>query len=457
MTEPQAAANTSSAYRPLGLVANPFVPRAEREGEPLVTTLEINATASTLLAELEATRDVNRARTIWVDKSGEIHNYYFVGAQTVSEEALIRDDSFNMLPVYIQLFMMRTGRVRAAMNTLAERIATRSFDQTLAAWVREIIASPDTDIPESSLMGQEAWDEFVAAFEADPIAELAARFGTCELNRLVILRQPTDTREASLVEEPEESDDTLEDDAQTEVIPPLSEAVLAPGSAAPAAEGDEEAESDPVVEYIIAYTRAHLSPVIARGLRGYVERGLAQLMTEFKISKAPRKTFKALINLASKRFDKVVLMYDGFDSWRMLAEESRHAAVAALTELRLLMGGDGVMVFLVAPGQADELEDQFAGQTRVAWDFAALTTERPEPDALDVELAKRWLSLAAVPGVVTPDLEAAPFDALIAAAEGSMTRYCALAGAAVESAAARGASAVEKVDIDAALSEVHGS
>lgn len=442
----------SATYRPLGLIANPFVPRTMREGEPLISTLEIHSQANVLLAHIEAVRDADRPKTIWVDKNGEIHNYYFVGAQSTSEEALIRDDSLNVLPVYVQLFMMRSGRVRAAMNTLAERIATRSFDRTLAAWVREIIASPDTELPESSLMGPEAWDAFVTAFEADPIAELTARFGTCELERVVILKQPTDTREASLVEEPDEDDDTPEDDAITEQMPSLSEAVLAPTGGE---ERDEDtvnvALSDPVVEYIIAYTKAHLSPVIARGLRGYLERGLAQMMTELKVTKAPRKTFKALTQLAALRFDKIVLIYDGFESWRMLAEESRHAAVSALTELRFIMGGRGVMVFLVAPGQADELEDQFGGGDRIEWDFAGLTTPRPDPDALDIELAQRWVDLATVPESPRLDLGAEPIKVLQDAADGDMNRYIALAGAAIESAAGRGASAVEQVDIDAAI------
>ena len=48
-----------------------------------------------------------------------------------------------------------------------------------------------------------------------------------------------------------------------------------------------------VLDYLIEYTRAHLSPVIARGLRMYRERGLSALAEELKITKAPRKTLAA--------------------------------------------------------------------------------------------------------------------------------------------------------------------
>ena len=45
------------------------------------------------------------------------------------------DDSLNVVHAYIQLYMMRKGRVRSTLGAVGERIAFRSFDETLASYV----------------------------------------------------------------------------------------------------------------------------------------------------------------------------------------------------------------------------------------------------------------------------------------------------------------------------------
>ncbi len=98
-----------------------------------------------------------------------------------------------------------------------------------------------------------------------------------------------DIRHGNFEEDGEEADDSVEiDDTIGD----------APGTAALLAASAEKADEDSaIIDYLIEYTRAHLSPVFARALRMYKERGLSALAEEIKITKAPRKTLAAAIEL----------------------------------------------------------------------------------------------------------------------------------------------------------------
>ena len=110
-------------------------------------------------------------------------------------------------------------------------------------------------------------------------------FGEPEVERHDELVGAVDMRHGSFEEDGEETDDSVEiDDTIGD----------APGTAALLEASAQRADEDaPVVDYLIEYTRAHLSPVIARALRMYKERGLSALAEEIKITKAPRKTLTA--------------------------------------------------------------------------------------------------------------------------------------------------------------------
>ena len=44
-----------------------------------------------------------------------------------------------MLHAYVQLFMMRLGRVRSIISILAERLAFHEFDKTLECYVAQVL------------------------------------------------------------------------------------------------------------------------------------------------------------------------------------------------------------------------------------------------------------------------------------------------------------------------------
>ncbi len=452
MTTEQLDAYSSERYAPLGLIANPFVLREPRDDESPHMALEVHKEANKLLVALEAMSSEERTRPMWVDRTIEINDYYNRAAESVAESVLIRDDALNYLPLYLQLFMARAGRIRSALHVLAERLATRDFDRTLAEWVRFVAAEePDTELPAWGAVGDDAWQAFIHEFEADPISALSARFGECVMERERIIKPPPDIREVSLEAEPEEGEESPEEDAMTARTPDLADAVIAPKPPSEIEEDAEHEEMDGVAAYVIEYTKAHFSPVVARGLRAYVERGVGQLAQELKITQAPRKTFKKLVEFAALRFRKIVMLYDGLDGWNMVPEDLRIKLISAFTELRLLMGNDGIIVFLVPTGAAPELEDQFGGRDVVNWTFAGLLKLGDESDEIDPEVIDAWLAAATLPGATPMNSQDVAFVRLIEASDGSLQRFVELAGTAIDAAVDRGAGTVEETDAEAAL------
>jgi hypothetical protein len=224
-----------------------------------------------------------------------------------------------------------------------------------------------------------------------------------------------------------------------------------------AGESRIEAAHAPVVDYIIDYTREHLSPVIGRALRVYTDRGLTATAAEFNITKAPRKTFIALVQFARARFGQVVLMWDGFENWGDIEIGLRSKIVGLLSELRWALDGLAVPVFLVDEGVAPELEDSFASSTKLNWDYATLTELGDDPDAVAAPIVERWLASAAVPGVAPLTMADTGIAALASAADGSMGRFIRLALEAIEDAADRAVASIDNAAVSAAIEAVTAS
>lgn len=436
----------SSDYKKLGLIGNPFRPPTSREGEHLGMAVELNSAANQLLAAIESEMASDRPRSLWVEKSDRVASMYHRGAESRAEKVLISDEGMGILPCYVQLFMMHVGRVRATANVLAERIATRQFDQTLAAWIATFIDSPDETLKEWEEVKGEPWDAFVGAFKEDQLAALEDVFGPCEIERRLIDDPVADIREVSLEEEPEESEDSAEEDTMTAQIPAAS---------VPEATGDIERvfkPYDPVAGYIKAHAREHLSPVLARGIGAYRERGFGQLAQELKITKAPRRTYQAMIKFARSRFRHIVYMYDGWDNWPAVPADLKTKIITSLTELKLLLGEDGTFIFLVGRDHAPDLEDQFAGgSTRVVWEFAGMKWIGDNPNMVNADVAQRWVDLASI-GEPSMSVTDGPLSKVLETANGDLASFCEIAADAVDTAARRGASTVEAEDVDEALS-----
>lgn len=434
-------------YRSLGLVANPFKNLRNRSGETIGQSLEMQAMGNRVLARLDEMATAERGRTLWVEKSDQINNYYHRGALVHIEEVLIRDEDFDVLPAYVQLFAAKIGRVRSVMNVVAERLATKSFDRTLAAWVQQVVAEPDTSLPQFEQIAAEKWGEFVSAVRSDAVQAVNDHFGEFIVFRKIEAQPPADIRLASLEEEPEEIEESPEDDEMTAQIPDydgIDPSVIMAG---------EEVESGPdaVVEYLIAHTKAHLSPVIARGLRQYYERGFGPLSEELKITKAPLKTLKALCRMANMRFRKVVILLDGYDNWVFMPEDLRIKYITALTEIRLSLGKDAAFAFFVSTNQAAELDEHFGGSDRVTLDFPNLLHIGESPDVFDTAVVDSWVESATIVGSQAPSMGDAVWEPLVEHAAGSLPAFCAMADAAVDDAARRGVSAVDEAAVQAGL------
>jgi hypothetical protein len=430
------AQDQTARYAPLGLLANPFFGTGGHE--LTIEGCEIVSESNRLLGAIVSSALEEKARPIWVTKNPDFPSSFSLAAESRIEETISNDNGLNMLHAYIPLFAMKSGAVRSALTLLGERLTFRDFDLTLAAYVEKVLASPDSDLASYGVMGPEALAAFSAAFEADPRGTIIAAFGTPEDERKPEFAEVTDLRQmrfdgdgdpAEAVTDEDEIDTTVGD---------------APGTgiavADEAGESRIEAAHAPVVDYIIDYTREHLSPVIGRALRVYSDRGLTATAAEFNITKAPRKTFSALVQFARSRFSQVVLMWDGFENWGDIEVGLRSKIVGLLSELRWALDGLAVPVFLVDEGVAPELEDSFGSAVKLRWDYATLTEIGEDPDAIAPAVIDRWLASAAVPGVAPLTMGDPGVAAIASAAEGSMARFIRIALEAVEDAADRGVS-----------------
>lgn len=414
-----------SAYRAIGLIANPFTRVRMRAGEGVGTALEIQSAGNRLLAALDVLADSPRSSVLWAEKTGGVPAYYYNAVLIYTQHELINDDELNILLAYIQLFTAKVGRVRSALNVIAERLATRSFDTTLACLIDRMIAEPADELLESDTT-REAWEAFCVEFARDREAAVAGVLGTYERLAMEESERPTDTRAIALETEPDESDDSPETDVFTEALPvPVT--------------AEEVAQTDPVLEYIVAYARARYSPVIARSLRVYLRDGEGALGDELKITKAPRKTLSTIIDLAGLRFRKVLMLFDGFDNWAAMPEELKFKYIGSLAEVRARAGVNAVMAFLIPTGAAPELEDQFAGSNRIQVGFPGVPILGSEGTALDADVVANWWQSAVLTGAEVPAFADTPLPAMIEDANGDLEVFCAAAEVYVADIARKGA------------------
>ncbi len=327
----------------------------------------------------------------------------------------------------------------------------RDFDRTLAAYVAKVLAEPDPELASFGVMGPDALEEFARAFESDPVGTVVAAFGTPEDERKTEFAEVQDLRQMRF-----DGDGAELGPADVEEIDLTVGDAPGTGIAVTEASQQERVEAPYalVVDYLIDYTREHLSPVIGRALRVYSDRGLIATAAEFNITKAPRKTIVALAQFARARFDQVVLMWDGFESWGDIEPGLRSKIVGLLSELRWSLDGLAIPVFLIEEGVAPELEESFSSSTKLHWEFSTLLELGEDPDAIEPAVVERWLASAAVPGEEPLTMADAGIAALVSAADGSLIKFIRLAQEAVEDAADRAANRIDEAAVSAAIAAV---
>lgn len=430
-------------YSVLGVAANPFLRLRDRRGETPSMSLEIQSETNKVLALAVNAGDLPRGRAVWVEKSDQVNSSFTRASLIQLEKTLIADSGFGVLPAYTQLFSAKVGRVRSILNVVAERLSTTGFSQTLAVWMSSFIDAPDQDLPEWEAVSGEIWDEFVAAFAKDPLAAIESVFGPDVVFRELNPQMPNDMRPVSMEEEPEETDDSPEEDALTAAIPE-------DGSEVPEAE-EPPAADELLSAYFVSYMKAHVSPVIARGLRQYRTKGAGALSDELKITKAPRKTLAKLIAFARLRFSKVLVLVDGFDGWITMPDDLRAKYIAALTELRLAHADGLLLVFLVGTGEAPELEDEFGLGVRILWDYPNIATIVANESGVDAGVLESWIARAALSADGSTGISLEALAPIVERAGDSLEAFCVMAAAAVDDAAARGVGSIDAASIEAGL------
>jgi len=431
-------------YASLGLIANPFA-LPENSDQPGIEC-EIGAEGNALLQAILRQSAEESPKPLWVEKSADMPSQYPLMAIAHAESSLAVDDSLNVMYAYVQLYTFKKGVVRSTLGVLAERVAFRDFDKTLAAYLEQkVLAEPDTELTSYQVLGPQGLDAFAAKFREDPLGTVHACFGDPLVERRPDLDRRIDMRPVNLEEEVEESDTTAEFDASMGDAPGTDQLLEE------RAQKTESDEFDAVRDYVIEYAKTHLSTVIARGLRVFYDRGLAAMATEFQITKAPRKSLAALIDLANYRYRKVALIFDSFEQWLMIEDDLRPKIVGSLSELRWKVAGGAFLVMLVETDAAPELEEAFRTGSEVVWDFPGVIPLQDNPDVIDHEIVNRWLANAASPGADLFTMSDPILAKLADEAQQSLRSFITMAGLAFEDAADRQAQALDEAAFEAGI------
>lgn len=421
-------ARETARYASLGLISNPFVAPEEQDEDAAVAS-EIAAAGNVLLKAI-AERSAEEAPRPLVVLKGDLPSQYALQAMGSAESFLATDEGLGVLYAYVPLFAMRVGAVRATLSVIAERLAFRDFETTLVAYISTVLTAPDESLASFIAAGPEPLAEFATAYSHDARAAVRSVFGDGPLELHPQMSQVADLRHAEL------DADGIEEDAAPELDASVG---TTPGAAAAAAAADElQAEKDRAVfEYLTEYTSVHLSPVVARALRVYRDRGLVAFAGELRVTKAPRKTLTAILKLAATRFKRSAFIYDGFENWLDIPEDTRSSIVGALSELRWKAAGLAYPVFVLSEGDAPEIEETFGGSGSVRWDFPGLLPMQENRGTLLPQVVDEWLACAAL-AEGTWTMAEPVLAALAAEADGSMRAFIRMAHAAIESAAERG-------------------
>lgn len=449
------ASDSSIDYSTLGLVANPFAPTHQSSGDPYWSRLIVHAAVNRLHVALLG--DQEDGRPVLVSMPHDCPDYYYTAAENAFLARTGSDQRLNALAVNVGLDMMRLGRIRGTLAEVAELVSAAEFDLTLAKYCAAVFAEPDTTIPAFDAIRDADTVALARAFEERPRESVAEIFGedtyarNPDRNESDFVLREAYYRQSTLDPNPSETEDVPEE-AEGETTSVMSPAVADDSSAAlpgyaeyREAVHEEGAEEEPdetdrrlaIASYVIAYAKTHLSPVVARGLRAYLNDGTGALAHELKVTKAPKKTLKAIIKLARHRFDRFVVLYDRFDSWTLLDSEVRALVLGSLQELRWVLAEGGRMVVLAYGGQTPEIEEQFAAAEQVDWSMRGLL-QYQDGRAYDADIAQDWIDSASAEPSGRLRVDSPAFASIATAAEGDMFRFAWMAAAAVDDAAVRG-------------------
>lgn len=446
-----------------GLLVNPFTsPDFEQASDTVAVRLEVNAAAASLLTALRRAFDTGSYRPIWVEKTTNVSRYYMLSATTDLMGHGGGSADLGILVAYVPLTFMRTGRVRAALATLAERTSGPVLPKVLGGYMRAVLSDPDTTLPEYEGLAAGDLGGVLADLGEDRDALLDRIWGPYIAERtghddMMLLMKEAGARQAMLVADPDASAEGTELDSgsdfgATEDSPVAGEIQddalpMALESAEGAEPTAEEAYAAVVGDYLIAYARAHGSPVIARALAAYRASGASAMALELKVTKAPRKTLKALAEFVDHGVDGIALVFDQFDGWEKLTPDMRASIAAAFMEMRWAIDGHGILVVMSSADSTPELEEQFGGGTRIDWSVPRIDELASWETGIDEWPIQHWIDSAAMGPTISADDPV--FPAIREKSGDDPEVFARLAAAATYDAMARGSDSLDPAFVEA--------
>jgi hypothetical protein len=445
----ETAARVTVDYAGLGYVGNPFPPIDESSSDPYWMRIITNAASNGLLSGVMRARSGERSRPVAVAMAADVPEYYYRASQNAFLSRTAREEALGMMALNIPLDMMRLGSIRGTLAEVAELVAAVDLPTTVGAYLADALGTPLAELAEYVAAGPETIEQARVAFTDDPESAFDRFLGD----------QTTASSRAPSVEE----DDALHAVylRQTVLDKEPDEAQEAGSGEDPQALGSAEVEAsdavspdDLVGSYLIAHLRSDLGPVVARAVRAYRDWGSTIVAQELKVTKAPRKTLSAVLRLMSHRWPCVVVLYDRFDAWPMLEQQTKMDVLGALTELRWIIGVHGVMGVALVDAQAIEIEEQFAAAEHVDWSMPELTPLYSGDVAFASDRVQRWLDAASIVGLSPVKADGPELKPIVDACENDVLRYAMMAEAAFRNAAERGSAVIDAEAVSAGLASV---
>lgn len=463
MSRPETQTNE---YSVLGLLANPLGGVVASADEPTGIQLASQAAAFRLLTALHRASGDPEHRPVFVRKA-DIPASYHVKALARCLADLGSDvHGQHLFSIYVPLDMMKMGRVRAVLSATAERVAGLQPELTLGLWTQKVLREPDMQLVEWGFLADIAdVDALKREFDEDPAKAAERVFGSPLEGRegaedMEMVMRVSFSRQDLLDTDPAEGEEGLSE-SENPTDDPLLEVFATPlvQDEQPAlGEAEQEEAPDPaelLADYVVAHTKANLSPVVARAIRAYIAQGSAPMAQELKISKAPTKTLVALLEFLSVRYRSAVVLFDRLEMWHAMPQDLRLKIVNTFTSMRWAIKDFGTLCFTAVAGAAPEVEEAFAAAAPVEWDFSELPKVSSTDAVYDAAVVRGWIASASSSGTA-PDwadevLAAVPDGVTLAVAAAALREIIdeAAANARIP-AAADVATALERVQEDTA-------
>ncbi len=287
-------------------------------------TCEVGAEANRLLGAHHGGARARRSRPIWVELRAGFRRY--VRARGRGEGRVrARQRRLAQHAPRVRIARARRESESSARSSAFSPSGWSSSTSTrpCGAYVEQVLAEPDTDLASYQLLGPERLQEFAAHLRGGSRRRRSKRSSATK----TIERQRGTRRAAG------RSDRSTPSSSPT--LRTKRRNWTTPSAWRPASDAGRALETKPtwptrprqvkprstrrpqalVLDYVIEYAQVHVSPVIARALRVYRERGQVAAAAEFKVTKAPRKTLGALVRSLAHSYDDVVVILGEFEYW----------------------------------------------------------------------------------------------------------------------------------------------